>query len=437
MYKYSKVSSGLLKPVVGAIITCLSALTPSWATQDLGEADLENFIEGATIMAAGGGGSPAVARKLLEKVFMPSDTVVLSDVSDVSNVTSPAATIGAIGSPEALLNLEDPISLPLNVFVGMESYYSLIPKLPEGIAWLMPIEVGAVNGIYPFLLANAVNKSGQHDPVGVLNADGGGRSVPTLPLLIYASYGNDSIYDQRAIVTSQYSKVSLSPEQSPTEWAIITSDNGDQLRTENTILALLTGKDSPYSGVAGYGSFFVESASRIKDAPPVTGQISLAVKLGAAWKQSPTGIAIVETLNSGGRVARSVFSGTITDVTEDTSGLDFGVVTVTGTGDDAGDTFTIQYQNENICAYKSSYSTTTPFVLGPDSIAYVPKDIIFDNSDLYAMFKNGEKPEVTIVAIDTVAAVKGNANLMQAWAAVRSGIPQGVCDFPYAQPWKS
>ena len=402
----------------------------SYAAETWNSDDVKSFIDGATIMAAGGGGSPTVAVELWSKYFGDSGTVTLNNVGDIEAGKSySAASVGAIGSPASLFDLPDPMGLPRNAYAGMNFLFN---HLQTPIKYLMPIEVGAINGLFPFLLAVELNKDNPDNQVSVLNVDGGGRSVPTLPLLIYSYSSN--VYDQSAIVSSPFSTVQGTPPI-PSEWAALNALGGSQARIEATILAMLSDKSSPYSGAAGYGSFYAK-ADEIAGSPPVTGQIKVAHDVGVAYQTSSTGTAVAAKLNDSGRNAKVVFSGTVTDVTQDTEGLDTGVVTITGSGSYENDEFTIQYENENICAYKRTYSTSAPFILGPDSVAYVPtKRGVFDNSDLYTDFQGGQKPEVDIVAIQASSQINDIPGIVKAWGAVRAAIPNGKCDFPYTTPW--
>ena len=419
---------------VGAVILSVMLLgmpgcggaSESWDYQDL-----ESFIDGSTIMAAGGGGSPTIAKELLQKYFPSAGSIKLDEVSDIpSGEDYTAASLGAIGSPAALFNLPDPLALPYNAYVAMDFLYE---EYQKPIKYLMPIEVGAINGLYAFLLAEKLNGINADNDIRVLDVDGGGRSVPTLPLLIYSYFPN--VYDQSAFVASQYSAIPPT-HPIPSEWGYLTAAGGSQQRIEDTILAMLSGKDSPYAGAAGYGSFYA-LANEIPGSPPVTGQIGVAHRVGQSYAESPEGGNVASALESAGRTAKAIFSGKVTDITLDTSGLDYGVVTVTGTGSYDGDTFSVQYENENICAYRDSYSKSEPYVLGPDSIGYVPTNgTVFDNSDLYDLVHNkGQEPQVDIVAIradDQILAISG---IMEAWGNVRAGIPEKACDFDYSSPW--
>ncbi len=416
-----------------SLLSTLSVATLSTAvqaTETWNSGDLDNFIDGATIMAAGGGGSPKIAKKLLDQYFTVSDTVQLNNIGDIIKGKGYSATaVGAIGSPAELFKLPDPLGLPSNAYVALDLTFN---HFVTPINYLMPIEVGAINGLYPFLLASKLNNENLSDVISVLNVDGGGRSVPTLPLLIYSYFPN--IYNQQAAVISPTASI-VPPFPYPSEWALLQAPSGNQGNIEATILAMLGGADSPYKGAAGYGSFYA-NADNISTSPPVTGQLLVAHDAGKAYKSSPTGSSVAASLNSSGRQTKVVFSGTITNITLDTQGLDYGMVTITGSGANAGDTFSIQYENENICAYKNSYSTATPFVLGPDSVAYVPTNgTIFDNSDLYTIFKEGGKPVVDIVAIQASSQITKIPGIMQAWEAVRTAIPENKCNFPYATPW--
>ncbi len=420
----------LLRQVFYTISLFSSLSVTVHATETWVSDDLDSFIDGAAIMAAGGGGSPSLAKKLLDQYFTASDTVTLNNIDDIiTGQNYSAASVGAIGSPVELFNLPDPLNLPYNAYTASDLMFN---KLQTPINYLMPIEVGAINGLYSFLLASKLSNIYSDDDISVLNVDGGGRSVPTLPLLIYSYFPN--IYDQDAVVTSPTSEVDP-PLPSPSEWALLTAPGGNQERIESTILAMLSGADSPYTGAAGYGSFYAK-ADNISVSPPVTGQLQVAHDAGTAYKNSPSGSSVAASLNNSDRFAKVIFSGTVTNITLDTHGLDYGEVTITGSGSYAGDTFIIQYENENICAYKNSYSTATPFVLGPDSVAYVPTNgTIFDNSDLYNIFQSGGRPSVDIVAIEASYQITKIPGILEAWDLVRAAIPDNKCNFPYATPW--
>lgn len=415
---------------ISASLAVMLIAISSFAKETWHYDDLELFIKGSTIMAAGGGGSPVVANQLLRKYFSPSGSVVLNDVADLRQGQNlAAASVGAIGSPADLFSLPDPLALPSTAYSALNFVYNSDNRSP--IDYLMPIEVGAINGLYSFLLAYRINSHAVPDAVSVLNVDGGGRSVPTLPLLIYSQFPN--IYSQEAAVTSPTATV-IPPSVTPDEWAFLTAAGGNQQRVEKTILAMLA-KNSPYQGAAGYGSFWT-LVDDLVTAPPVQGQLSVARNLGGVYASAPAGDKVAASLTASQRTAKHIFSGRVASITRDTAGLDYGLVTIIGTGAYQGDTFTIQYENENICAFKASHSNTEPYVLGPDSIAYVPTDgAVFDNSDLYDIVQKGQHPYVDIVAILASPRITGIPGIMDSWSEVRSAIPHDACNFPYSSPW--
>ena len=65
--------------LVGWVPAAMSHGAEAWNTDDL-----RKFIDGATIMAAGGGGSPSIANKLLSTYFDASSTVTLNNVAKTS-----------------------------------------------------------------------------------------------------------------------------------------------------------------------------------------------------------------------------------------------------------------------------------------------------------------------------------------------------------------
>ena len=424
----------LKKPILGFFFL-MSLPFLSDAQTKVDSEDIKYFIEGATIMAAGGGGSAQIARSLSAKYFSPEDVVFLYAVGEtIPGNHQKAAAVGAIGSPASIFSLIEPLGLPLNARRGLSVTFNAEDDI---VSFLMPIEVGAINGLFPFLLANKISKENGRNIVNILDVDGGGRSVPTLPLLIYSYYPN--IYNQDAVVTSRYSKIDNDKKETPTEYARLHEAKGDQGRIESIILAMLDeNSNTPYEGVAGYGSFYA-TASDITEDVSITGQISIAIKVGLEYSKAHTGSNIVNALDESNRSAKAIFSGNVTKITLNKGSLDDGVVTVTGTGAYAKDIFTIYYENENICAYKQSYSTEKPFVLGPDSVAYVPvSGTAFDNSDLYKIVNSGSEPAVDIVAIKALDKITNNSGIMDAWSNVRQkDISDGRCNFPYTSPWMS
>ena len=70
---------------------------------------------------------------------------------------------------------------------------------------------------------------------------------------------------------------------------------------------MLSGANSPYSGAADYGSFYVD-ADDISDSPPVVNQFAAAHAAGTAYNATPSGSSVASSLNSSGRVAKVIFS---------------------------------------------------------------------------------------------------------------------------------
>ena len=164
----------------GLPIRCLS--TTVQATETWNSSDLDNFIDGATIIAAGGG-SPTVAKKLLDQYFTVSDTVQLDNVGDIIKGQGySAASVGAIGSPAGLFELPDPLGLPFNAYVALDLTFK---HLETPVNYLMPIEVGAINGLYPFLLASKLNNENPGNAISVLNVDGGNSRCCHPPQVIW------------------------------------------------------------------------------------------------------------------------------------------------------------------------------------------------------------------------------------------------------------
>ncbi len=103
--------------------------------------DLNSFIEGATLLATGGGGPIEVAKTLLDQSGVTSvKTLPSRSVPDGMKI----AMTGQVFAPSDIWSNLDFTS-------ALNSYTSLVPE--GGVRGVLPIEVGAVNGIVPAIIA--------------------------------------------------------------------------------------------------------------------------------------------------------------------------------------------------------------------------------------------------------------------------------------------
>jgi hypothetical protein len=133
------------------------------------------------------------------------------------------------------------------------------------------------------------------------------------------------------------------------------------------------------------------------------------------------------------RTAKAIFYGQVTDMKEATSSLDDGYVTITGSGSFAGQVLQLFIQNENIWGAITRGGSTTPYIMGPDSMNYLTDsgDTV-DNSDLWTQYTKGERPTLSIIAVKAAPQVLGNPGLIAAW---ESEVAAQKGPSSYSSPW--
>jgi DUF917 family protein len=139
--------------------------------------DLEDVLEGAALLGSGGGGSKAIgeemiaALKKLDKKFVLFETAPFSNLADDDIVV----IVADIGGNEAPMPNQDDIAW--NAFQTLEQHVKA--QLNKPIKYVVPIELGAENSLAPAYVAGRAG-------IPLLDADGCGRAVPTLPLSTFA-----------------------------------------------------------------------------------------------------------------------------------------------------------------------------------------------------------------------------------------------------------
>lgn len=135
--------------------------------------ELMDAVTGATLLGAGGGGSPIVGKALVERIARKGpvrlvDPVVVPDSSTVAVVTG-------VGSPEAILkngwNDED-----------VHAFQALQRHLGSRVDYVLPAETGGSNS---FPAVNTAVTMG----VPVVDGDGCGRAVPEMGQTTFSMCG--------------------------------------------------------------------------------------------------------------------------------------------------------------------------------------------------------------------------------------------------------
>lgn len=300
--------------------------------------DMEYLAVGAAILATGGGGDPFLGKLMAQKAIEENGPVTLLDPSEVKDddLVIPTAMMGAPtvffekipNGDEALHSLNQ-----LEKYLGKKAYAT------------MPIECGGLNSTIPFVVAAKAN-------MPIVDGDGMGRAFPELQMETFNVYG---VSGSPAIITDESGN-----------WTILNTTN-------NAMLERVARSVAVSMGGVGHIAEYPMSGSEMKKTS-IHHTISLAIDLGKSImlanekKQNPL-VAMEEVLEASSYGKPHVlFEGKIIDVDRRTeSGFTSGNVLVQGMDDYENQELKVEFQNENLIAYKDSEIIATV----PDLITFL------------------------------------------------------------------
>jgi DUF917 family protein len=291
----------------------------------LNSQSLLDILNGATILAAGGGGPVQTGKSLLQSMTAHDSfpqLISLDEISDSSRVGVPVA----MGSCATLLeNILD-----LQMLKALDRFRQLVGNLDA----IIPVETGQVNTL-------AVLYTSARTGLPVLDGDGTGRSIPEFKNTVFYSANVDP--NPCVMIDSVGNEV------------IINARSVEDLdRLGRTI-------DAEMGGFNGTACFPV-SGAKIKQIA-VPGTISQCEKLGRSLRENPTSDPINQlTRENGGFL---LIKGIIEKIESRVAhGHDYGTLFVSGFGEMRNVTVKVAFKNEGLIAYKNG----KPAVISPDHI---------------------------------------------------------------------
>jgi hypothetical protein len=287
--------------------------------------NVEDIIRGATLLGAGGGGSPKPPLKMLNELFKEREYVEMLSPEEVSDNAKVVVSAG-MGSPVVLLK---------EGWRGEEVYsFEVMEKEIGKIDCVVPVETGGFNSFTP--IHNAVAKN-----IPVIDGDGAGRAVPELEQTTY-NLGGVSVYPI-CLADSKRNSAMLYP--------------ADPKMGEDMARAITT-----VFGMSAGITCYPMNGKQLKETV-IPGTLSLSERVGKAISDAKaSGEDVVEgvlKVIDGKLLAK----GRIREKTEEVrGGFDYGKIYV---GDIA-----VDYKNENMMAWKNG----KPIVMAPDSICWLGLD---------------------------------------------------------------
>jgi DUF917 family protein len=322
--------------------------------------DINYIVHGACFLGSGGGGSVGLALLFIDNML--NDTDVMHYVNpDKLESHRNVSLVAILGSPEKMLDGFGQTA-SLNAFHEMDNYLAQFGQEPLG--YLMPVEMGAINTLIPFIISA---KKG----IAVINGDPSGRAVPEMSMNLFNT-----------------SKLSLNP-------VILTSDTQDSGHYQKISVQVKNANDAENQarqfaksnnniiGIACYpmlGSDLNCSMLSGKNvAKFIQWTVGFAWHLGRNIVESGNYNNFLEFLDSFSLPSYKLFEGIITDKKERSiSGFDAGKITVAN-GDE---TFFVYYKNESLLAWNVTRKCYV--AMGPDSINVLARKDAqpFTNADI-------------------------------------------------------
>lgn len=354
----------------------------------LNETDLRNVIIGATVVGAGGGGSPTGGLDLLDiyKRNNPGKPVELElvDPKEMEEGAYAAVTAG-MGAPRALLG-KDFTPYAVNSY---EALVEMAAGMGRKLKYAIPVEIGGFNTFVPMLIALLRG-------IPIIDADGAGRAVPALDtLLLHVNGLNTS-----PLAMADHKNNRLSIELADPRDASTAEVIGRYICTAFDMIAGLSGwmvtKEDILSAIATNSITYAKSIGEVMAKYDGNGNVYDFIAKNSTLPCKP------------------VCTGKIIKMeTKTANGFDYGVAIIAG---EDGHEYKIPFQNENLAIYKDGEVIMT----APDIISVYNKDtkLPMTNADT----AEGQYVDVGIARVDEKWWKQGEAKINEVWKPYFSNV---------------
>ncbi|TYP54222.1 DUF917 domain-containing protein [Thermosediminibacter litoriperuensis] len=293
---------------------------------------VEDIAVGAALLGTGGGGDPHVGKLMAIQSIQKNGPVKLIDVEDVPD-DALVVPVAMMGAPTVLV---EKVPSGREIFNAFESLQNFLGK--EVFA-VLPIEAGGVNSMIPIMVA-------AEKKVPLVDVDGMGRAFPELQMVTYHLFGISAT----PMVLADEKGNSLLLKTINNFWTESLARNATVVMGGSVMIAIypMTGKQVKQAGIRNIVSYSAQIGRVIRE----------ALKRGddpiEALLKATDGIPL--------------FKGKISDVIRRTTGgFVRGEAYLDGIDQYKGESFTINFQNENLIALRNGKVVATV----PDLICVV------------------------------------------------------------------
>lgn len=305
------------------------------AAEPLDAEALEDALLGSSYLGTGGGGSLAEARDLIAADLAAGHSffsVPVSALADDDRVACPygLASLAPMSEEMAarLASLDNRVDEPVQA-----AFEALERHLGQSLSAVILGEIG------PLSLAEGLSIAARLG-VPALDADTVGRAVPEI--------------NQHSV---KVAGIPLTPIGAATPFGdeMIVGQLGDPSRAEDILRSVAVA-----SQLCGVADSPITGAQARQEGTLVTGSLTLARTIGGAVRQAKaSGADPIEAARSAAD-GYLLFTGTVDDFTwRDEDGFLVGDVTLSGTGEFAGQQFVSEYKNEHLVARRDGTVVAT------------------------------------------------------------------------------
>jgi DUF917 family protein len=336
----------------------------------LEQKDLEALLLGGCFFGSGGGGTVTSARHLaaafVQGSYYPEAIVKVVTVDEARD--GDAVMVAYMGAPEAI----DSATYPLGPVQAAQEVQQRLAENGRRLGYIVPPESGALGFLVACLVAARLG-------LAVIDADGAGRAVPSLPMLTFAAAG---VSPRPAMLVSQ-SGLSVELDVKPTPGKV-DGDANHQVDVSVILEQMLRPiVANPQFAQFGGLAMWILTEDTLGTALPIRGTLARALALGRALlaHDIPDADAMLVYLRERCALDAVHLFGParITAVKVDTGGgFDTGYITL-GTGQDS---CTVTYENESLLARRAG--AERPLAMAPDSLSWfvAGPQAVYTNGDL-------------------------------------------------------
>lgn len=304
----------------------------------IGVEEMEYLALGAAVLGTGGGGDPFIGKLMAQKAIRECGPVTLLSPDEVPDdvLVVPVAMMGA---PTVFFE-----KIP-NGDEALHSLRRLEDHLGKKAFAVMPMECGGLNSTVPFVVAARAG-------LPLVDADGMGRAFPELQMETFNVYG---VHGTPMVITDERGN-----------WCLVNT-------IDNAMMEHIARGITVRMGGVGHIAEYPMTGEQMKESS-IHGTTTLLIDIGKAIvharerHESPLEAMSKALAASIYGAPVVLFEGKIVDVDRTTAeGFTRGTVKLEGIGEDAGNRFQVDFQNENLIAYRNDQVAATV----PDLITFL------------------------------------------------------------------